>query len=203
MNGRSATPQAEGGRSMKTSNNSTVTKQPLNTDGRVGRELMLLIDEFEEFLDQRPRIPLTGKIMFDEDDLYGFVDHLRRAVPAEIKRAMEVLAERDRIIQSGETEAENMVAEARQYVERLTDESVVLRQAEEEAARIVALAKDESDSLRQDADKYAQGMLEKLEGILTEAILQVRQGQQLLANGEDEGDEVPSAISSVDDDAAD
>lgn len=167
---------------MTEGNNSTVTRKPLATDGRVGRELMLLIDEFEEFLDQRPRIPLTGKIMFDEDDLYGFVDHLRRAIPAEIKRAMDVLAERDRIIQAGEAEAENLVAEARKYVEKLTDESVILRQAEEEAARIIALAKDESAALREEAENYVHDMLEQLETILSQAIAQVRQGQKLLAN---------------------
>lgn len=189
---------------MSTVNNSTV-KQPLDTDGRVGRELFLLIDEFEEFLDQRPRIPLTGKIMFDEDDIYGFVDHLRRAIPAEIKRAMEVLAERERIIQSGEDEAETMVAEARQYAQRLTDESVVSRQAEEEAARIMNMAHDEAAAMRRDVDTYAEGMLERLEEILTQAVLQVRQGQEVLRQPHDEhddysdSDEIPLGISGVED----
>lgn len=177
---------------MSTFKSNSTVKQSVDSDGRVGRELLMLIDEFEEFLDQRPRIPLTGKIMFDEDDIYGFVDHLRRAIPKEIKRAMEILAERDRIIQAGEAEAESMVAQARQYVQQLTDESVISRQAEEEAARIISKAHEEARAMRREAEQYAESMLDRLEEILTQAIVQVRNGQKLLrspkeeASGEDE-----------------
>lgn len=191
---------------MPNGKNSTV-KQAIETDSRIGRELFLLIDEFEEFLDQRARIPLTGKLMIDEDDIYGFVDHLRRAIPAEINRAMEILAQRERIIREGEAEAEALVAEAKQYAQRLTDESAIARQAEEEAARILNRAYEEANALRRDADSYAAGVLSRLEEILTQAVLQVQEGQRALKGagrddaedgyehgGEgDPGDEVPAA----------
>ncbi|HEY8450067.1 MAG TPA: hypothetical protein VIL95_06270 [Bacillota bacterium] len=165
---------------MKAGNNTAASNHVHAVEQQVGREVMLLIEEFEQFLDQSPRIPLTGKLVLDEDDVYGFVDHLKRSLPAEIRRAMDVLAQRDRILQQAEAEAETMVSEARHYAERLTSESVITRQAEEEAGRILALAREEARSLRRDADAYAEALLERLDEVLSSALKQVRHGRAFL-----------------------
>lgn len=165
---------------MQGGNGTTGTSDPRAPEVRVGRELMLLIEEFEQFVNERPRVPLTGKVMFDEDDLYGFIDQLRETIPREIQRAMQIAAERDQILEQAEAQAETIVAEARQYAERLMSESAITRRAEEESGRILAQVREEARTLRRDADAYAEAVLSRLEESLDAALQQVRQGKEHL-----------------------
>ncbi|REJ37831.1 MAG: hypothetical protein DIU84_03135 [Bacillota bacterium] len=172
--------EAKGGYPVQGGNTSTGSPDPRAPEIRVGRELMLLIDEFEQFVNERPRVPLTGKIMFDEDDLYGFIDQLREVIPKEIQRAMQITAERDQILEQAEAQAETIVAEARQYAERLMSESAITRRAEEESGRILAQVREEARTLRREADAYAAAVLSRLEETLNAALNQVRQGKEHL-----------------------
>jgi len=170
--------EAKGG--YPVSNGTTGSPDPRAPEVRVGRELMLLIEEFEQFVNERPRVPLTGKVMFDEDDLYGFIDQLRETIPREIQRAIQIAAERDQIIEQAEAQAETIVAEARQYADRLMSESAITRRAEEESGRILAQVREEARTLRRDADAYAAAVLSRLEETLDAALQQVRHGREHL-----------------------
>lgn len=158
---------------------------------RQARGLLALIDEFEQFLAELPRVPLTGKVLVDEEDLYGFAEQLRQAVPDEVRRALEVLRERDRILAQARTEAESLLAEARREAEslleearrqasRLVDDSAVLRRAEEEAERILQRARQASQQVRGEADAYADEVLSRVEAFLARALEHVRDGRAQL-----------------------
>lgn len=156
---------------------------PRTPEARAARDITLLIDEFEQFINERPRVPLTGKLMVDEDDLYGFLDQLRETIPQELRRAQQLVAERDQLLERAESKAETILAEARQYAERLVSESVVTRRAEEEAGRILASVREEARQLHYEADAYAGEVLGRLEEVLLTALQQVRAGRNHLANG--------------------
>lgn len=153
--------------------------------------MLALIDEFEQFVAELPRVPLTGKLLVEEDDLYGFTEQLRRAVPEEIRRALDLVRERDRILEQARAEAEALLADARRHAEalveearrqadRLVEESAVLRRAEEEAERILARARQVSQQVRGEADAYADEVLARVEAFLNRALDHVRDGRAQL-----------------------
>lgn len=174
---------------MEAHEEASAAQQPIGDEIQVGKELSLLIEEFEQFVSERTRVPLTGKLMVDEEDLYGFIDHLRQLIPKEIRRALDVMAQRDRILEQAEAQAETIIAEARQYSQRLTDESAIIKRAREEAARLLAEAHEAAQALRRDADQYAERALERLETILGRAIRQVQEGRRYLQEPPQETDQ--------------
>ncbi|QBS37782.1 hypothetical protein E1B22_08360 [Thermaerobacter sp. FW80] len=144
------------------------------------RDLYVLIRDFEQFVHQASRLPLTSKVILDEDDVYSFLDHLRRLVPEEVERARRLLADRERLLQQARAEAESMVRQTETYVERLARESEITRKAEEQARRIVAQAEARARELRASANAYAADVLDRLEGILRKALDTVAEGRQEL-----------------------
>lgn len=144
------------------------------------RELLRLIDEFEQFLSELPRVPLTGKLLVDEEDLFGFAEQLRRAVPEEVHRALELLQQRERLLADARAQAEALLEEARREAERLVAESAVLRRAEEEAERILAEARQIGVRVRGEADAYADEVLARVEAFLQRALEHIRDGRAQL-----------------------
>ncbi|GAB6875823.1 ATP synthase subunit B family protein [Thermaerobacter litoralis] len=144
------------------------------------RDLYVLIRDFEQFVHHASRVPLTGKVILDEDDVYSFLDHLRRLVPEEIDRARRLLADRDRLLEQARAEAEAMVKQASGYVERMARDSEITRKAEEQARRLLAQAEARSREVRASANAYAADVLDRLEGILRKALATVSEGRQEL-----------------------
>jgi len=161
------------------------------------RELLRLIDEFEQFVSELPRVPLTGKLLVDEEDLYGFAEQLRRTIPEEVHRALEILQQRERLLAEARAQAEAILEEARREAERLVAESAVLRRAEEEAERILREARQIGLRVRGEADAYADEVLAKVEAFLERALAHIREGRAQLhtlapaAAGEDNPSPTP------------
>lgn len=144
------------------------------------RDLFVLIRDFEEFVNSAARLPLTSKVILDEDDVYAFLDHLRQLLPEELDRARRLLAERDRLLQQARSEAESMVRQTESYIERLTREAEITRKAEEHARRILAQAEARAREIRASANAYAEDLLERVGGVLRKAMAAVEEGRQEL-----------------------
>ncbi|HEY8394877.1 MAG TPA: hypothetical protein VIK92_08780 [Thermaerobacter sp.] len=142
--------------------------------------MFVLIRDFEEFVNSAARLPLTSKVILDEDDVYAFLDHLRQLLPEELDRARRLLAERDRLLQQARSEVESMVRQTESYLERLTREAEVTRKAEEQARRILAQAEARAREIRASANAYAEDVLERVGGILRKAMAAVDEGRQEL-----------------------
>ncbi|MDD2402534.1 MAG: ATPase, partial [Clostridia bacterium] len=72
-------------------------------------EIMSLLDEFENVVEESSRIPMTGKVIINEDILYNFLDKLRATMPEAIREAEWILREREKMISEAEKEAETII----------------------------------------------------------------------------------------------
>ena len=66
-----------------------------------------LLDQFEHMLEHAPRIPFSGRLAIGEDELIGFVEHLRQSLPDDIHQARWLTKERQRYLEEAEAEAQN------------------------------------------------------------------------------------------------
>ena len=62
-----------------------------------------MIDELEDVLAEGRRVPLSGRLLVNEDRILDIIDRMRVAVPDEIKQARRVIGEQDRLL--GEAQA--------------------------------------------------------------------------------------------------
>jgi hypothetical protein len=134
-------------------------------------------------LDRSARVPLTTRVIIDEDEYLRLIDQMRISVPQEIKNARQLEAERDQVLAAAQEQAEAMIAAARQKAELLTAEHVVLRQAEERAGQVLAQTYDEAALIRSDADAYALEVLERISAQLDTFGRTIQNGVRMLKAG--------------------
>ena len=150
-------------------------------DGAVqDHDLLSLLDELEGFLADSSRIPLTGKLLVSEQEVYEILDRLRQTIPEALHQAQRLNRERDRILQQAKEEGDALINESRAYAERLTRESVITQRAREEAERLVEDARQMSRDMRVAARDYVDEVMGRLEGGVQRALTTIREGREQL-----------------------
>jgi cell division septum initiation protein DivIVA len=139
-------------------------------------DILHLVDRLEELVNEGRRLPLSTKVMVDEQKIWDLIDQMRISIPEEVKKAKRTNQERDRIIAQAHEEAARMVDLKREEAAAMVSEHELTRAAEERATTIVERAKRDAESLRADADEYVIQVLERLGADLERALKEVRNG---------------------------
>lgn len=137
-----------------------------------------LLDDMENMLIDAARVPFTNKRVVEEDDLARFLDELREQMPKEIDEAKRIIADRQRILDDAQREAQNIVEQAKAYVIRLTDENAINKQAQEQANEFVAQARKTAADLQTDAVSYADEVFKHVTAHLEKTLEVVKQGHR-------------------------
>ena len=143
-------------------------------------DILHLIDRLEELLNQSRPFPFTHNVMIDEDRMLDIIDQMRVAIPEEIKKAQQVLNQRDRILAQAQEEANRTIGIAREKQDQMTERDSIVQAAHAKANEILALAQVERSNSRQEADEYALETLRRLEMELERFLNQVRNGISVL-----------------------
>jgi cell division septum initiation protein DivIVA len=139
-------------------------------------DILHLIDRLEEILNDSRAIPFTHNVIVDEDKVLDLIDQMRVAIPEEVKKSQQLLAQRDRLLAQAQEEANRTLALAREKSEQLVERDAIVQAASARADQIVAQAKADIETTRRDADEYAMDTLNKLEMELDRVLTQVRNG---------------------------
>jgi cell division septum initiation protein DivIVA len=139
-------------------------------------DILHLVDRLEELVNEGRRLPLSNKVMVDEQKMWDLIDQMRISIPEEVKKAKRTNQERDRIIAQAHEEAARMVDLKREEATAMVSDHELTRAAEERAVTIVERAKRDAESLRADADEYVMQVLDSLGADLERALKEVRNG---------------------------
>ncbi len=139
-------------------------------------DILQLIDRLEELFNQSKTIPLTRNVMVDEDKMLDIIDQMRIAIPEEVKKAQQLLGQRDRVLAQAQEEANRTLEIARQKADQLVAKDMVSVEAQRRADQILAQARSEGEGIRSDADDYVVDSLHQLEAELERISNQVRNG---------------------------
>lgn len=135
------------------------------------------IDEIVATVESARAVPMSRNCLVDRHELLGALEELRAELPGELRRAANLLEERDKIIDAGKREADRIIAEAEQEHARLVSVHEVLVSAEREANRILTEARDEAQRLRDEVDDYVDTALANFEQFLTRALASIERGR--------------------------
>ena len=139
-------------------------------------DILQLIDRLEELFNESKSIPLTRNVMVDEDRMLDIIDQMRIAIPEEVKKAQQLLGQRDRVLAQAQEEANRTLEIARQKAEQLVAKDMVAVEAQRRADQILAQARADGENVRADADDYVINSLRQLEAELERNLNQVRNG---------------------------
>lgn len=144
-------------------------------------ELLLRIDEA---IDSGSTVPFSNKKMYDPEQLHEFIDEIRLNMPAEIKRAKDIEAQKQSIIEQAEKDAEDVTNEARRRVtemikdakaeaDKLVSQQEIVGRANEYAKEQVEAANKESEEIiakaREKEKQIREAMVSNINSSLSEA----------------------------------
>jgi hypothetical protein len=139
-------------------------------------DILQLIDRLEELFNESKAIPLTHNVMVDEDKMLELIDQMRIAIPEEVKKAQQVVAQRDRVMAQAQEEANRTLALAREKADQMAQKDNVAMEAQRRAEQILSQARAEAEATRIDADNYVIDSLTHLQDELERITNQVRNG---------------------------
>ena len=61
-------------------------------------DILHLVDRLEELFNNSKPIPLTHNVMVDENAFMDIIDQMRISIPDDIKKAQQIMAQKDRIL---------------------------------------------------------------------------------------------------------
>lgn len=143
-------------------------------------DIMHLIDRLEELFNESRPIPFTHNVVVDEDRMLDLIDQMRVAIPDEVKKAQQIMVQRDRILAQAQEAANRTVQLARDKSEELVDKDPIAQAAHNRAEDIIRQSRIEAEAVRRDADEYVFMTLSQLEAEMTKILNQVHNGIQML-----------------------
>ncbi len=139
-------------------------------------DILHLVDRLEELFNESRSVPLTHSVIVDEERILDIIDQMRVSIPEEIKKAQQLLAQRDRIMAQAKEEADRTIALAREKSEQLVERDAIVEAARARADQIIDSIRGENDRTRHEADEYVLQSLTNLEAEIDRILGQVRNG---------------------------
>lgn len=130
-------------------------------------------------------VPLSASCVVHRGEMLGVLDEAKDAMPDSIAKAESILANRDKVIDEGRMQAEQMIAMAREEASQLIEQTAIMQQAREEAKNILTQARNEAADQRAEIEEYIDSRLATLEVILNKTQEAISRGRECLAGSTD------------------
>lgn len=139
-------------------------------------DILHLVDRLEELFNESRPLPMMRKVVVDEEKMLSIIDQMRVSIPDEIKKAQQLLTQRDRLLAQSQEEANRTLQLAREKAEQLVEKDAIIQSAQVRAGTIIEQARHEIEITRHEADQYVVDSLKDLEAELSRLLNQVHNG---------------------------
>ncbi len=139
-------------------------------------DILQLIDRLEELFNEAKAVPFTHNVLVEEDRMLEIIDQMRIVIPEEVKKAQQIIGQRDRFLAQAQEEADRTIALAREKAEQLIQKDMITQEANRRAEQILAQGRADAEVSRRDADDYVMDTLVNLQDVLEKTLTQVRNG---------------------------
>ena len=133
-------------------------------------EIFTLLENLEELIENGTKVPLSTKVLVDQEELAEILEEIRIKLPDELKQAKWVKEERQRIIMDAQKEADQIVKETETKIISLVDDHEITKQALAQKEEIIESADKVAREITTGTREYADALLERLEEILKETL---------------------------------
>ena len=143
-------------------------------------DLQYLIDRLETMVTGAKCMPITGKLMLDEQELADLIDQMRTVLPEEVRAARKILRERDSIISEAQQQADDTLKTAHEQAEMLLDEQGLMAEAQARANQFMEEVERDAQERIHGADEYARQVLSQLKEQLNRHLRTIDKGLESL-----------------------
>ncbi len=140
-----------------------------------------LIEELQNLVADAKTLPLTGgKVLIEADKIYDILDEIQDTLPAEVRQAKNIVADRSQIIAEAKKEAEDIIRAAEERKKQMIDQSEIMREAKTEAAELINDSKVKASEIRKAANDYVENVMKRTDEAITAQLTELRKTRQNL-----------------------
>ncbi|HEY9152157.1 MAG TPA: hypothetical protein VIN60_04670 [Anaerolineales bacterium] len=159
-------------------------------------DILQLIDRLEELFNDAKAVPFTHNVVIDEDRMLEIIDQMRIVIPDEVKKAQQIMGQRDRFLAQAQEEADRTIALAREKAEQMAMKDSVVLEAQRRADQIINQARADAEATRRDADDYIVETLMNLQDQVEKTLNQIQNGIRAVQD-EQMQKRIPTSPSSI------
>lgn len=140
-----------------------------------------LINELQDLVADAKSVPLTGgKVIIEAEKIYDILDEIQDTLPAEVRQAKNIVADRSQIIAEAKKEAEDIIRAAEDRKKAMIEESEIMRAAKAEATELLNEVKSKAAEMRKAANDYVENIMKKTDDAITAQLTELRKTRQNL-----------------------
>ena len=141
----------------------------------MANDVFYLIDLLYEMIDGAKGVVLSpDKCIVVRDDALELLEQLGGELPAELKKAQDLIRRRDEYVEEAKKEAERIRRQAELDAKTIVGESEITRVARDKAREMVTQANDRSKAIINVANEYTDDALRRTEEAIQQALEEVR-----------------------------
>lgn len=140
-----------------------------------------LITELQDLVADSKTLPLSGgKVIIEAEKIYDILDEIQDTLPAEVRQAKNIVADRSQIIAEAKKEADDIIRAAEERKKAMIEQSEVMREAKAEATELLNDVKAKAAEMRKAANDYVENVMKRTDDALTAQLTELRKTRQNL-----------------------
>ncbi len=134
-----------------------------------------LFDLLYEMIDEAKNVPLSSdRCMLERDKALDILDDIKARFPVELKKAKDLMANKNDYIASAKREADGIRQTAEDHVRRMLNEDALVAEAKRAAEEMIARAEEQSRQIKRAANEYCEDTLRRMEDAVADAYDEVK-----------------------------
>ena len=144
-----------------------------------------LILQLQDIIGEAKSMPFSGgKVMVSSDEVYDIIDQIQDAMPAEVRQAKNIVADRKQILAEANRESENIIRAAEERKKAMLNQNELVREAQAKAKEILDDAKQKSAEIRKAANVYVDSIMKRTEESLSAQLGEVKKTRANIINSQ-------------------
>lgn len=144
----------------------------------MANDVQYLIDMLYEMIDGAKNMPLSpDKCVIIREDALDLLDELRGQLPAELKKAQDLIRARDEFVENAKKEAERIRRQADIDAKTIVGESEITRVARDKAREILVKADERAKAMVNVTNEYTDDALRRTEEAIQMALEEIRESR--------------------------
>ena len=144
-----------------------------------------LILQLQDVIGNAKSMPFSGgKVMVSSEEIYDIIDQIQDAMPAEVRQAKNIVADRKQILAEANRESENIIRAAEERKKAMLNQNEIVREAQAKAKEIVDDAKQKSAEIRKAANVYVDSIIRRTEESISTQLDEIKKTRANILNSQ-------------------
>lgn len=144
-----------------------------------------LILQLQDVIGAAKSMPFSGgKVMVSSDEIYDIIDQIQDAMPAEVRQAKNIVADRKSILAEANRESENIIRAAEERKKVMLNQNEIVREAQAKSKEIVEDARQKSAEIRKAANVYVDSIIKRTEEGIASQLDEIRKTRSNVLNSQ-------------------